>query len=880
MLRIIPDVGDPLTLITQDGRVRRTARHASPSIPVISLGASISGSEGNSGTVNFIYLVLRTGPTSGTSSASWAVTGTGANPASASDFVGGALPSGTVTFAPGETAKTIIVPISGDGVVEPDETFVVTLSNPVGATIGTPTAAGTIFDDDQAPTLVTTSPTTIAELQPNVAVLTFSEPVTLTSITGTDGALLTVAETGLQTTFTVKRLDGQNVNYEGKASYSYTMNVADVSANNAALSVISNISDVDEVPNSTTFTPQNAADPTTHYQVTYTVAGLAAGVGAPFTISGSGATFAKGAGTLGTAPITAQNGEVITVDVLSDVAGTIRSAVLSGGEPSIIVGTFTVTVLDPSANIDVPTLDVVSVTTYPPQLDIGLPVDYQVGTHKIRLQADDDLAFGSPTFDILLNPNDSQATAATYVATQLAAITSGVTYFRARIEWTVAGTTHFTNWTPIKGHGDGTNPTITSAATESITETFHLTHALTANKAISKWELLSGYDRLQFGITGSTLQWASDGYQLYASPLDVGGDNVYEVTVAATDYFGHRVTQNVAITVLAADLTPDAFTSTDVANAEVSFRYTSGDTVTVSGLTSGLSAPSSLSAGEYRITSGGVVGGWTPAGSFTVQNGDLVDRRITTPNLYSTATDCILTIGTYSDTFRVTTKSDPAKAGLVAPSSQPAIIDNGNTSKTYLYPSVEFQAGGMGVIHVSVLTTGRDVSTVKIKGAGVAGADITATREVYDATASPYAYIYVTPETAPIQGVGVVHYDVEVVLNINSFQVGIETLTLVNCSSATPTSTAIMTPANTTTPATSSALTVSATGVGAAFGFMSGTTPHAATTGESVSEGLYNYGSNARFYGMVSRQLATGPWTPQFSQGFANASIIAATWDN
>lgn len=41
----------------------------------------------------------------------------------------------TLTFAPGERSKTIVVATTGDGVVEPNETLTVTLSAPTGATL-------------------------------------------------------------------------------------------------------------------------------------------------------------------------------------------------------------------------------------------------------------------------------------------------------------------------------------------------------------------------------------------------------------------------------------------------------------------------------------------------------------------------------------------------------------------------------------------------------------------------------------------------------------------------------------------------------------------------------------------------------------------------
>jgi Calx-beta domain-containing protein/hemolysin type calcium-binding protein len=59
--------------------------------------------------------------------------------------------SGTLVFAPGETSKTIGVPIINDAVVEPDETFTLALSSPVNAKLGTAQAIGTIENDDAAP---------------------------------------------------------------------------------------------------------------------------------------------------------------------------------------------------------------------------------------------------------------------------------------------------------------------------------------------------------------------------------------------------------------------------------------------------------------------------------------------------------------------------------------------------------------------------------------------------------------------------------------------------------------------------------------------------------------------------------------------------------
>ncbi len=57
--------------------------------------------------------------------------------------------SGTLAFKAGETMKSVVVQLIGDQVSEPDKTFSIALSNPVGATLGTAEAACRIVDDDQ-----------------------------------------------------------------------------------------------------------------------------------------------------------------------------------------------------------------------------------------------------------------------------------------------------------------------------------------------------------------------------------------------------------------------------------------------------------------------------------------------------------------------------------------------------------------------------------------------------------------------------------------------------------------------------------------------------------------------------------------------------------
>ena len=125
--------------------------NGAPAAPTLAISGAFSVAEGDLGTVAVTYTVTRSGDTSAAVSASYAVTGTGANAANAADF-GGTLPSGTVSFAAGETTRTITVLVSGDTATEAAETFAVTLSAPTGgATISSATATGTILNDDGAP---------------------------------------------------------------------------------------------------------------------------------------------------------------------------------------------------------------------------------------------------------------------------------------------------------------------------------------------------------------------------------------------------------------------------------------------------------------------------------------------------------------------------------------------------------------------------------------------------------------------------------------------------------------------------------------------------------------------------------------------------------
>jgi hypothetical protein len=85
----------------------------------------------------------------GSSSASWQLVGHGSNPVDGSDFQGGLLPSGIVSFGAREATKPIIINVNGDSDYELDEGFSISLTPLSGASIISPDrATGTIFNDD------------------------------------------------------------------------------------------------------------------------------------------------------------------------------------------------------------------------------------------------------------------------------------------------------------------------------------------------------------------------------------------------------------------------------------------------------------------------------------------------------------------------------------------------------------------------------------------------------------------------------------------------------------------------------------------------------------------------------------------------------------
>ncbi|MCP9496072.1 MAG: hypothetical protein MSG64_16615 [Pyrinomonadaceae bacterium MAG19_C2-C3] len=99
--------------------------------------------EGNNGTTTLAFPVTLSAVDNETVTVAFStVDGTAQ---AGSDFVSA---SSTLTFNSGETTKTVTVAINGDILYEPNETFRLILTNPVGASLGKSEAVGTIRNDD------------------------------------------------------------------------------------------------------------------------------------------------------------------------------------------------------------------------------------------------------------------------------------------------------------------------------------------------------------------------------------------------------------------------------------------------------------------------------------------------------------------------------------------------------------------------------------------------------------------------------------------------------------------------------------------------------------------------------------------------------------
>ena len=95
---------------------------------------------------------------------------------------------------------------------------------------------------------------------------------------------------------------------------------------------------------------------------------------------------------------------------------------------------------------------------------------------------------------------------------------------------------------------DVTAPTITSSASYSAQENQTSVGTATANESVT-WSKVSGVDSATVSIVSATGVITFNAAPNFEAPTDVGTNNVYNLTIRATDLFGNTTDQSIAITV-------------------------------------------------------------------------------------------------------------------------------------------------------------------------------------------------------------------------------------------------------------------------------------------------------------------------------------------
>ena len=278
---------------------------ANPSIVI----ANATVTEGNAGTVNAVFTVTLSGPSTDPVTVSYATA-----PGSAVAPADYASTSGVLTFNPGESSQQIVVLVQGDTVNEANETFSVNLSGATNATISDSSALGTITDNDTS--TITIAAASVTEGNSGTVNAAFN--VTLSPPSGS--------------TVTV---DYTTVNGSANAPADYVANSGTITFNAGEVSkqiVVQVVGDIVIEPNETYSV--NLSDPTNA-----TIAGSGFGVGTitdddSRTVTIGNATVTEGnAGTLNatfTVTLSASSGNTVTVNyATADGSATAPSDYLS-----------------------------------------------------------------------------------------------------------------------------------------------------------------------------------------------------------------------------------------------------------------------------------------------------------------------------------------------------------------------------------------------------------------------------------------------------------------------------------------------------------------------------------------------------------------------
>ncbi|MFT5322767.1 MAG: Ca2+-binding RTX toxin-like protein [Planctomycetaceae bacterium] len=151
--------------------------------PLVSIDSIVLGAEGDSGTTTVTFTISLSRPAVGTEQVTYATMDGSAT--AGMDYT---ADSDTLTFPVGSSTLSVTIDVIGDGVIEGDEFFFVTISNPVNADLGVFQGSALITDDDPLRLFaVFDTASEIVEIDPTTGARLNSFPTPVPTTFGPDG---------------------------------------------------------------------------------------------------------------------------------------------------------------------------------------------------------------------------------------------------------------------------------------------------------------------------------------------------------------------------------------------------------------------------------------------------------------------------------------------------------------------------------------------------------------------------------------------------------------------------------------------------------------------------------------------------------------------